>query len=512
MADNSTTVVRAQRFSRGVTLVPTVLPITVTSMADYSIQASILNALIQPYDAIIQQTAFTCPSGNCTWNPFQSLAICHTCNDLRDQLSFHSEPSYLYNDLHKRIAYSYLTKNATSAQLPNGLYINNVNGAPYNMPEDYHPPINRDTSEFIYMTSFGTGNTSRTASFGNSDNLLWAMAFLKVHAPETDSSSSQGWPNMSVDALECGLFYCVNEYSAAVRNGILDERETPVLNARRSADSWSLIDYTYPNLQNIKIDNQSLNSLEFNSSLSALGRTDLMLGNGFNLSWAAITSLSSQFQTQFTAPKSLNMSKHGISANAMDYTPINGFYKNLIMSHDSADEFSPSIMQKLYNTSDLNDIFRRLARGMSNAIRAGADDAEVWTGTSAVMTTYYHIWWPWITLHAVVALGGISFLLCTIIGSTSSNIPIWKSSTLALLSLAVSDAIGNTLAGVDSLEDMEVKASQHFVQLFDARRESESDAGEAHRSEGEARGSLMTLQRSEDGYVSEESGSLRASP
>ncbi|KAJ4300772.1 hypothetical protein N0V90_002860 [Kalmusia sp. IMI 367209] len=413
-----------------------------TSMADYSIQAGILNALIQPYNAIVQQTAFT----------------------------------YLYNDLHKRLNFIYLTKNATSAQLPNGLYINNVNGAPYNMPDDYDPPT-QNISQFLSMTSFGTGNASRTNTFANSDSLLWAMGFLKLQAPETNSSHSNGWPNISINALECGLFYCVNEYSPTVRNGILEERETLVHNARRSSDSWSLIDYTYPNLDGIEIDNHSMNSLEFNNSTSSWSRTDLMLGDGFNLSWAAVTSLSSQFQSQFTSPKTINMSEHTSPLKAPNYIPINGFYKNQVMSYDStAVEFSPSIMQILYDTSDLDDTFRRLARGLSNAIRAGSDDAEMRTGTSGVMTTYYRIWWPWITLHALVALGGMSFLLGTIIGSRASGVPIWKSSTLAMLSLTVSDMIGDTLVGVDLLEDMEAKASQHFLQLFDNRAERESGA------------------------------------
>ncbi|KAJ4367417.1 hypothetical protein N0V83_006999 [Neocucurbitaria cava] len=436
-----------------------------TAMADYSVQAGIFNALVQPYDALVQQTSFACPTGNCTWDAFESLAICSTCNDVTDQLSTYTEPTYLYNDLRKRLAVSNLITNATSYQLPNGLYLNNLNGAPYYEPDHYYEGPSK-TVQAIFMTSYGTGNASRTNTFNDSDSLIWAMSFLKMQAPSEDSAHSNGWPNVSVEAVECGLFYCVNQYTSDVRNGTLYETETPVRNATREASSWELIDYTYPNLDGINFDDWNMNSLEFNNTTSSWGRTDLMFGNQYNLSWAAVNSLSSQFQSQFTSQKTINIPEHTNYSEISSYTPINGFYKNNINSYDpSAVEFSPSVIQILYNSPDLNDTFRRLARGLSNAIRAGADNSTTWTGASGVMTIYYRIQWPWIILNILVVIGAMLFLLATILQSRTTKVPIWKSSALAPLSQI--HEIGEVLVGVETIEEMERKASQHFVQLFE---------------------------------------------
>lgn len=457
--------IRAQRFSRATTLVGTGLPITMTATADYTIQAGILNALIQPYNALIQQTAVTCPTGNCTWEPFESLAICSTCNNITDQMIKYAEPGYQYNDLRKRILTSWVPENATTLQLPNGVYINNADGAPYHKPEDgsYNPS---DKLQVVFMTTFGTGNESRTNTFKSSDTLLWSMTFLKLQAASNNTPTAQGWPNISVSATECGLAFCVNQYSSAVRSGILYETETWVPKRDRHPDSWQLIDYSEPNLDGIHFDSYNMHSLEFNSSTSAWPRTDLMLGDNFNISWEAENSFSSQFQSQFVATRPINMTEHGNHARNLDYIPVNGYYKNEVNSNDAnATEISPAMLQILYDSNDLNDTFRRIARGMSNAIRAGTDNETKQAGVSYVIATYYRIEWPWIALHLFVTVGATAFILIMIVQSAKGGVPIWKSSALATLSKI--PEIGNVLVGVGTVNEMEARAKKHFVQLFE---------------------------------------------
>ncbi|KAF2729492.1 hypothetical protein EJ04DRAFT_502196 [Polyplosphaeria fusca] len=464
VANSASANVRAQRFSKATTLVGTGEPLTMTATADYTIQAGILNALIQPYDDLVQQTVVTCPTGNCTWEPFKSVAICSRCNDVGDKVTKHAELGYQYNDLRKRLLTSWVPENATTLQLPNGLYINNADGAPYHRPADdlYNPG---DKIQTVLMTTFGTGNVSRTNTFKNSDTLLWAMSFLKMEAATNDTSRLQGWPNVSVSAVECGLTFCVNQYSSAVRRGVLYETEAPAPNTNRHADSWQLIDYLEPNVHNIHFDKYNENSLEFNSSTSSWPRTDLMLGDGFNISWEAVNSLSSQFQSQFLTPTPINMTEHGNYTGNLDYVPVNGFYKNEVNSDDpNAMAISPPVLQILYNSSDLNNTFRRIGRGMSNAIRAGGDGATKPVGISYVMATYYRIEWPWIALHILVTMGAVVFIVMMMMQSAKAGVPVWKSSSLAALSKT--PEIGNVLVGVATVEEMEVRAEKHLVQLF----------------------------------------------
>lgn len=455
--DGAATIARAQRFSRGITLVG-------TATADYSIQAGIFNALIQEQYALVQQTSFTCPTSNCTWDPVESLAVCSTCNNLTSQLSRYNEPGFLYNDLHKRIVSSNVPENSTSLTLPNGLYINNIDGVPYHKPAD-HIDFVSGTVQAIFMISFGTSNASRKNSFKDSDSLLWAMSFLKMQASRNDTVHSDGWPNVPVLAVECSLSFCVKQYSSFVRHGILYETETSMTDFGRHPESWQLIDYTDNNLDGIHLDNYDIDSLKFNSSTSSVSRTDLMLGNDFNLSWEAVNSLSSQFQSRFAAPKPINITQCSNLTKDLDYSPINRFYKNQINSCEpNALEISPDILQLLHGSQDLNETFRRIARGLSNAIRAGDDNATIRTGASSVMTIYYRIQWPWIALHIIVITGAIVFIVVMMLQSAKGNIPIWKSSALA--SLSNIPKIGDVLVGMGVVEEMEERARTHLVQLF----------------------------------------------
>jgi hypothetical protein len=481
--NNFTTIVKAHRFSQGTTLVSWEGLMAMTAMADYSVQAGILNALLQPYDALVQQTAFACPTGNCTWDTYESLAVCSTCTNLSSRVSSYTETSYLYSELVKRqLTADFKLENATTLQLTNGHYINNMDGAPYYMPIGHSSDLDRPIQS-VFMTTFGTGNASRTNSFQNSNSLLWAMSFLKMQAPPNGTTASKGWPDVPVEAIECGLLYCVNQYTSSVRDGTLYEAEVPVPDATRNQDSWKLIDYSYQNLEGIFIDSQRTDSLEFNSSTSSWQRTDLMFGDGFNLSWEAVNSLSSQFQSQFTSPEQINASEHRNFTITPDYMPINGYYKNLLnsLNHDGM-KFSPSVMQILYKSPDLNDTFRRIARGLSNAIRAGADNSTMQTGASGIMTTRYRIQWPWITLHIIVAVGAIAFLIATMIETSTARAPVWKSSALAMMSLSLTREIGDVLADAQSVKDMKGRAAQHFLQLCNDEAEPKVGQGGSDRT------------------------------
>ena len=100
--DTQTIIARAQRYSKGteVEISTENPPPGVITMADYSMQSAISYGLVQQYDTVVQQTSFKCPSGNCTWSPFESLAVCSVCNNLTDQLTAYAAPNDLWTDLY----------------------------------------------------------------------------------------------------------------------------------------------------------------------------------------------------------------------------------------------------------------------------------------------------------------------------------------------------------------------------------------------------------------------------
>lgn len=58
-----------------------------SASADFAMTSAILSGLWQSDILVAQQTKHSCPSGNCTWDTFQSLTICSACIDLTDRLT-----------------------------------------------------------------------------------------------------------------------------------------------------------------------------------------------------------------------------------------------------------------------------------------------------------------------------------------------------------------------------------------------------------------------------------------
>lgn len=421
--------------------------------ADLSMQSAILYGLAQSAFAVVQQTQYQCPSGDCSWDSFPSLSVCSQCNDVSNQLIRYQSLDFLFYalTLDFNIGLEY-NLNATTFQLPNGLLLSNRNG------------LNGGQLDYmVYMTTYGTGNTSNTITFKDNDSLIWSLTILKM--ADSDSASAV-WPDTPIEALECGLYYCVKEFTPVAANGTLQENEI-LLDRPRVADSWQVNnpDYTDPT----NWTSEMYNSLEYNNITGPFPRTDLMLEGGFNISQKAVHSISAHFQNTFIGESYVDPNRgFGINstykANLTFPMALNGWYHTL--------DFKPSMEQSLYETSGLNETFRCLARSMSNAIRAGDDNHTESVGHLGIVITYFKIEWPWIALHVLVVLAGGYFLTITIYETKNANVPIWKSSLLPLLSLDT-EARG-ALAAVESIPIMEQIAAENFVRFF--RYENEQSA------------------------------------
>lgn len=95
-----------------------------SASADFSMTSAVLSGLTQSDTVVAQQTKHNCPSGNCTWDTFQSLAVCSACTDLTNRLN--------------RVVVLFTTKcdfdhsKLTLFQLPNGLVLGNaIEGNPF---------------------------------------------------------------------------------------------------------------------------------------------------------------------------------------------------------------------------------------------------------------------------------------------------------------------------------------------------------------------------------------------
>ena len=447
------TVARADRYTRGFDRAPS-LDKQAFADADIPMKMAVLNGLMHTPEEAINQTSYSCTTGNCTWNSFESLAVCSSCNDLRGHLRQYSNFTALMIALSADQTLAVL-KNGTTLRTDNNLIINNADEVTYVPPTEVN-----SLPGIIYMTTYGTGNASTTASFEDNDLLIWSTSILrlqKIARPDT------GWPDLPIEAIECALYYCIKQYNASVYNGIFYESEATAENVRRSPDSWQILSQFDRGAKDPFrfVNSTEVKSLEYSNRTAGIFWTDLMLesdsGSKYNVSQQGVHGISAYFQNTFR--EEVNLSQAGLSG------VVNGW----ALSFNNLTQYSPTIMQTLWESPNISATFDALARSMSNAIRASdynlrdTNSSSVHKGVAHIVVTFYSIQWGWIVLPAALVLAGSVFLAITIWKTICPGIPAWKSHSLP--PLAFSYQVDDLFSGAESISDMEQRAAKHNVRF-----------------------------------------------
>lgn len=173
------------------------------------------------------QVPFDCPTGNCDFDPYSSLAYCSSCEDITSSVSQHYGESVLdpgeflwnytlpgqqcqlsYRDLrgHPRLG----TQGATS-------------GSPQHLITCLGSTDFRHKSAVNYtILSMSWANCTDDSADGDPDNASC------VRHPEQLPSLAD---TAGLVAMNCTLNLCVRDYVAQVRNGLLNEDTTGMLAA-----------------------------------------------------------------------------------------------------------------------------------------------------------------------------------------------------------------------------------------------------------------------------------------
>ncbi|OJJ67567.1 hypothetical protein ASPBRDRAFT_47625 [Aspergillus brasiliensis CBS 101740] len=146
-----------------------------------STTGAIFTGLFQSQGPDSNTVTMTCPTGNCTFTPYQSLGFCSRCANITDSLTLHktSITSTMAN-------YNYT--------LPNG---------------------------FSFATSWSSmylmnATTDRSLIKINTENMPLILNFTAITA------AGYGVPPQ-ISATECALYFCVKTYEASVQKGIYNE-------------------------------------------------------------------------------------------------------------------------------------------------------------------------------------------------------------------------------------------------------------------------------------------------
>ncbi|KAJ4179547.1 hypothetical protein NW755_012456 [Fusarium falciforme] len=395
------------------------------------------------------QVAYNCSTADCEYKPSDSLAVCSRCDDIASSLKKRVARGKQLQiaELVKHQESPNGTNECTEYYLPNGVYLSNLDG-----DGDIYSPY-----QLLYMVMFGTGDQNSTIAMTKMDTLIWAQSFITV-----DKSSLQNglfeWPKVKVVAQECALYYCIKQYRAAVKNGTLEENSTTLENHKRIQGSWQI----QPDfgIEEEGFPEYANNSLAWDPAVASFRRSELLLGDesrNWTIASDAVYSISSLIKQTFT--KCMETRENCTEEDGLD--PPHGFVARR--------QSNPHIADMLQH--DPGDLFEKMARGMSVAIRNGADEGQNVIGTTFFPVTVYRVAWPWISLHLLATLGSLMFLIATIWSTHKAKLPAWKSSELAVFSQVA--AANGVFSGGETYHELEEKAKAVPVVLLEKRNQEE---------------------------------------
>lgn len=388
--------------------------------ADFGMKSAVLAGLTRPDAYISQQNQHSCPSGNCTWDTFRSLAVCSACNDLTKQIVM------------KKMGFT----------VPLAIWLDTRNAGLFQkqVPE-YRLPNGLTGDKTILMTAYGTGDSTESISFASLDTLIWSMTMMNFTGNHSISNDD---PPINVSAIECGLWYCVNSYTPAIKNGNLTEtvRRSP---SKRNKSSW----------QPMRILNGEVfhtpppNTINYDGISSSVRRSDLQLDQDFNISQVAVYGISKLLNDTFTVPSG------GRKINAY---ALWGGDKNI---------YVPTVMQSLQSSPDLEATFASLAKSMTDNIRQNDDDGSVVMGKEGTYLLLIRVHFWFLTLPAFVIIVAAGFLVIVIHHTRTSDLEVWTTNALPVV------ALGRTIHLFDTEIDTNTEIMKTKTELMERKAKAE---------------------------------------
>jgi hypothetical protein len=169
----------------------------------FPMREALLNGVFS-HDMITENTP-TCPTGNCTWPTFNSLAICSKCVDVTAYSVEHSKCHYTAAKRLEPLP-DYWNRNCTF-HLPS-------------LPQGYYTMSEDDSGDLYNSMVLQTFDYNLSTAAGNSILKKPLFAFGKLRfATETGAVAD---PRALIkDAHECAIAFCIKTYNISVRNGIV---------------------------------------------------------------------------------------------------------------------------------------------------------------------------------------------------------------------------------------------------------------------------------------------------
>ena len=370
-------------------------------------KSAVYNGLFAENNKPAAVLPFACPTGNCTWPNYDTLAICSKCMDISSLMERHCGSSDTDDE----------QQNVKSCgwSVPQGAMLNS-------------------SSDVFSMTPF----------FPSSQGDMPYATIMRLVFMGTESQTVADALNPW--ALQCSLDFCVQTMSSTIINGALVENATDTINNNTVVD---------------------MTSTELTSSSNGIAATNdysvYINANGvpYQVSMGAKLALVGWFSTLFragSAIRSASAFNRTISFNNPDAVAV-----NLTVGISSGETFfDTDIVTAFYwnyyqYPSGIPLLLSDLATSMTVAFRSftGAEQVQ---GVAETMESYIHVRWGFLALPlAVVVCAGL-FFWSVVWRTKAVGCKGWKGSALAMLKCGLDRDVCRNFAGIEDLSRAKVVA------------------------------------------------------
>ena len=345
---------------------------------------------------------FNCPTGNCTWPEFTTLAVCSSCIDLTPFLSRYCEGGTPKDG--------------------------NVSGCGWQVPQA-QAKLNTSADVFSMTSQFPD-------DFGSMPyTTIMKIVFMGTEAQDKQPLNFNPWATM------CTLEYCLQDFHSYTINGILAE------NITSTTHNNSVVDISNNNGTDIPVVISTPQNETYTVSLGA------SLG------------IRSWFETIFTDGSASRNASYTSSIRQEDSVIVNLTVGISSGTTYFDNDVVQTFYWDYYEYPDgLAKAMDDLATSMTVAFRSFVGAVPV-NGQAFSSETYVHVRWGFISLPISVVFFTTLFLLAAIWRTRSSKTQVWKSSALAMLFHGLDEETRSRFKSRRSLGDKKKEARGVAVQL-----------------------------------------------
>ncbi|KAK3623131.1 hypothetical protein LTR56_021801 [Elasticomyces elasticus] len=284
----------------------------------------------------------------------------------------------------------------------------------------------------------GLANSTGATSLLQGGTLLAAFAFIS--ADHNYRQSRSAWPNVGLQATECGLFLTAQAVNATVRAGEYHEDLLQSWSVKSPKPWQGSSDDPYIR------DPTQLWSAEYNPIYHELftNRSDFEIAIPDN-PWGLPSSVSA---SQRFLTSTIEMFEKAIIPD-----PNSLYHEQPAAYQQGTMVYTADVLQPLDASKDLSNTFSNVANSMTVAIRNRAEQST--SGDVHVYVVHIQVEWAYLVLPAAVSLGAVITLAFAMRQTAKLGVAAWQGNTLATLLYGLDDETRLHLRTIGAVEGID---------------------------------------------------------